>query len=472
MTALINGGRVLFAVRNPDVLYFRGTPEELPTFTLPRIEPIAAAGRRPGPFHVRGGGELDRLHAGGVPEVPHPIHVVVLGEHFREGILCPRDHVDHPARDIGGLERRVELGRRERGRLGGHYNYRVAEGDRRCHQRYETEQRKIVRGGDTEHAHRLVHRERDAADRGVVHRAVPLVGPGRVREQPRDAGIHFFLSHASREFGGARREVFGDEVENLRTQMTAGAFPSFGGVRCLDRIAYVLAIALAHLAQDATVRSEDLARVALIRARLLAADEELVGAIYRWEQGGGSRERWLAGSDCCACTLLPAPCSLLPRRLQVLVHTFPSTFSTEPRLAVASEPRRRVEQIRAVDPHDAGLQLGRDIECEVDVLRPDARREAIGGVIRKLHGLLRRAERHAHQHRTEDLDLRDRGGRRHVGEQRRRIEVAFGRTCPGRLPHLRAFLDSLLHQPADALELHRRDDGAHVAPVQLERIRG
>src|SRR3989442_3735793 len=173
MTALINGGRVLFAVRNPDVLYFRGTPEELPTFTLPRIEPIAAAGRRQGPFHVRGGGELDRLHAGGVPEVPHPIHVVVLGEHFREGILCPRDHVDHPVRDIGGLEHGVELGRRERVRLGGHDNYRVAEGDRPCDQRYENQHRQNVRGGDPVHAHRLRERERHTTGREPVRRPRP-----------------------------------------------------------------------------------------------------------------------------------------------------------------------------------------------------------------------------------------------------------------------------------------------------------
>ena len=49
-----------------------------------------------------------------------------------------------------------------------------------------------------------------------------------------------------------------------------------------------------------------------------------------------------------------------------------------------------------------------------------------------------------------------------VGEQRRRIEVALGRTGPRRLPHRRAFVDALLHQAANALELHRRDDRAHV----------
>ena len=68
----------------------------------------------------------------------------------------------------------------------------------------------------------------------------------------------------------------------------------------------------------------------------------------------------------------------------------------------------------------------------------------------------------AHEHRPEDLDLRDRRRRLHVGEQRRRIEAALRRTRPRRLPHRRAFVDALLHERADALELHRRDDRAHV----------
>jgi len=44
----------------------------------------------------------------------------------------------------------------------------------------------------------------------------------------------------------------------------------------------------------------------------------------------------------------------------------------------------------------------------------------------------------------------------------RRIEVAFGRHAQGRLPHLGTFLHALLHEAADPLELHRRDDRAHV----------
>src|SRR5881396_2788404 len=102
MTALITGGGgwglgigKLLAVRNPDVLYFRRATEELASLTLTRIEPVARARRRPRALHVRCRGQFDGLQTGGAAEVPHPVHVVVLGEHFCERILRAGDHVDH-----------------------------------------------------------------------------------------------------------------------------------------------------------------------------------------------------------------------------------------------------------------------------------------------------------------------------------------------------------------------------------------
>ena len=149
-------------------------------------------------------------------------------------------------------------------------------------------------------------------------------------------------------------------------------------------------------------------------------------------------------------------------RLQILIHPFSPTFSSKARFPVPPESRRSIEQVGRVDPDNPGLEFRRHVEGEIDVLRPHTRRESIGRIVRQLHRFFRRAERHAHQHRAEDLDLGNRRSRRHVGEERRRIEVAFGGARPGGLPHLRPFLDSLLHQTANALELHRRDDRTHV----------
>src|SRR5207248_7638190 len=58
-------------------------------------------------------------------------------------------------------------------------------------QRHEPEQRMLLGAGDPHHAYGLVHGQRDAPDRRLMHRAVVLVGPRSVREQPRDRGLHF-----------------------------------------------------------------------------------------------------------------------------------------------------------------------------------------------------------------------------------------------------------------------------------------
>src|SRR5439155_849670 len=96
------------------------------------------------------------------------------------------------------------------------------------------------------------------------------------------------------------------------------------------------------------VRSEDLAGVALIGARLFTADEELVGPINRREKGDGRC------TFRCGCRFrrrighLPSPISRLfiPSRLQVFPHPLSPTLSTEARLPVAAESGCRVEQIR------------------------------------------------------------------------------------------------------------------------------
>src|SRR2546430_1353754 len=105
-----------------------------------------------------------------------------------------------------------------------------------------------------------------------------------------------------------------------------------------------------------------------------------------------------------------------------------------PRPPPPADPRRRIKQVRAIDPHHTRLDLGRHIEREVDVLGPDAGREPVGRIVGQLHRLRRRAKRHRHEHRSEDLDLGDHGRRRHVGEQRRRGEVAVPGAGPRWLP--------------------------------------
>ena len=109
------------------------------------------------------------------------------------------------------------------------------------------------------------------------------------------------------------------------------------------------------------------------------------------------------------------------------------------------------------------FQLRRDVEGEVDRLRPDAGGKPVLGVVGERHGLFRRAEGHGDRHRPEDLDPRH--GRRRLrrwssasadrSSRRRAARRGSGRAS-------RPLGDALRHQLADALKLHRRHDRADV----------
>jgi len=101
--------------------------------------------------------------------------------------------------------------------------------------------------------------------------------------------------------------------------------------------------------------------------------------------------------------------------------------------------------------------------------RPDRGGKPVFGIVGQLHRLGRRAEGHGDDHRPEYLDAGNRRGGLHAGEQRRRIEAAGARHRRARLVQRRAFLQPGIDQVADALQLHRVDDGAHVDRL-VERI--
>ena len=85
-------------------------------------------------------------------------------------------------------------------------------------------------------ADRLVHGERHAAQRRRVHRAVVLVGPGGVGEEPRDRGLDLAPGRLGArrscramragELVGAGGQVLGDVVEDLRASCAPWRRPS------------------------------------------------------------------------------------------------------------------------------------------------------------------------------------------------------------------------------------------------------
>src|ERR1051325_441434 len=72
--------RASFTVRNPDVLHLRRRAKELAPLAVARVEPVALVPRRPGALHVRRRRQVHCLYAVATPEIPHRVHVVVLGE--------------------------------------------------------------------------------------------------------------------------------------------------------------------------------------------------------------------------------------------------------------------------------------------------------------------------------------------------------------------------------------------------------
>ena len=150
------------------------------------------------------------------------------------------------------------------------------------------------------------------------------------------------------------------------------------------------------------------------------------------------------------------------RRLQVFQQASLAAFAPVSALAVATEATRRVEQIRAVHPHDASFQLCRNVQRHVDVLAPNARRQAIDGIVGQLNRFPRSAKCHCGEHRTEDLLLRDDRCRMYIAKQRGRIIKASRRQRDLRLPAGCALSDPLINHALDTIELHAGNNGADI----------
>src|SRR5205807_9473622 len=103
-------------------------------------------------------------------------------------------------------------------------------------------------------------------------------------------------------------------------------------VRRLDRVTDVLAVPFGDFREQRPRWRQDLAAVALIRAHLGAADEELVGAV-----NGGKGERGMGnGGPCCALRSrvssrpFPFPLSRFPFWLEILPHPLFPALTSEP----------------------------------------------------------------------------------------------------------------------------------------------
>ena len=102
------------------------------------------------------------------------------------------------------------------------------------------------------------------------------------------------------------------------------------------------------------------------------------------------------------------------------------------------------------------------MQRHVHTLAPHTRRQAVHGVVRQFHRLLRRSKGHGRQHRPEDFLLRHNRRGMHVAQQRRLVIKTPRRHDHFRLPARCSFRDSLSHEPFDSLQLHAGHNRANI----------
>lgn len=263
-------------------------------FTLLAIHPIARqAVANPRPLHVGGGLVLHPVTAFRRAEVPDRVHVFVLDESLGQVVAVACDDVDHAARHVGRIQHLIKIRRAQRESLAGDHHHRVAARNRGRHQRDKSQQRIFVGAGDSDHAHRLIHRHRDSAQGGLLDVPAVFIRPRRVREQTLHRRVHFGLRRFLRaprhlydsldELGVARVQILGDEIQDLRTVVSVPHRPTLLGfdhrVRGFHRVADVLAVAVADLPDQFAFRSDHAEGVRAVGTDLLAADVYLRGAV-------------------------------------------------------------------------------------------------------------------------------------------------------------------------------------------------
>src|SRR5690348_10465629 len=169
----------------------------------------------------------------------------------------------------------------------------------------------------------------------------------------------------------------------------------------LDGVADVLAVAEAGETKLAPRGVDNGVAIAGIGARLLAADEQLGGAI-RAAVNDVSR-RMKPGRSVEA---------RRPRRVRlgrrlagdpVLAEALASALAAEAAFPIAAEAGRGVEQVGRIDPHHSRLDAGGDLERAIDVLAPDRGREAVAGVVGERDRFVGRAEGGRDQNGAENL---------------------------------------------------------------------
>ncbi|AEK62022.1 hypothetical protein CFU_2194 [Collimonas fungivorans Ter331] len=456
----------LLSVRNPDVLDLHRMAQKGRPFGHHRIVPVGSQSVvHQRPFQVARGQPFGGLRPGLGAECPYGVDIVMCSQRLQQAVAGAGDDIDHACRQVGGFQYLVKIGGYQWMALAGHDHHPVAHRKQRRQQADESQQRRFIRAHYADHADCLHHGQGHAAQRRHVHRALVFVGPCAVAEQALDGCLYLGLrragadagggSDACGEFGRAGRQVFGKVIQPLGAAVRRGVRPCGSGMRGSDRIADILAVAGADLAEQLSRGAEHGLRMLAVRPDLLAADVQLGGAVERGQARSAARlmcrrfyVRGVRGNT--LATFSPGP------RFKIFVAAFAAALASESRFAITAESDAGIEQVGRIHPDHARLQLRRNAQRQADGFAPDAGCQAVACVVGQRHGFVGRAKSHRGKHRPENFFGGHRGARMHVGEQRRRIKTAARRQVDSRLVAAGAFLDAQLHQCAHPFKLRRR----------------
>src|SRR4029450_5042913 len=152
--------------------------------------------------------------------------------------------------------------------------------------------------------------------------------------------------------------------------------------------------------------------------------------------------------------------------VEVLLDVLQATFTTIAAHLVAAERHGRIHRLVAIDPHRAGADRACELVRLADVARPYTTAQAEGRGVAALDHLLDVGEGDGGAPRAEDLLLGDAHLVLHVGEHRRRHEIALLVVAVGELlaaaETTRAFLAADAEIGGDAIEVLGRNQRADL----------
>src|ERR1017187_4105771 len=213
----------------------------------------------------------------------------MFGDGLEKLRAVSRDHVDGAIRQIACVEDLIKISDDKRIRFRGNHDRSIAGGQNWQYQRQQTQERGIVWTNDSDSSDRLIQGDGDGSRWWVMHRAVELVGPRSIGENPLDAGFNFLgclrfandCCQTAGDFFLTQREILRHVIKNLRAVVGRGLGPTRRFARGFDSVTDILSIPERRFPKQFALLAAYFKAVAGIRSRLLATDVEFHGAVDR-----------------------------------------------------------------------------------------------------------------------------------------------------------------------------------------------